>query len=275
MPVGIEGLALAFEHVFAVLVVLVGGAIERQHDVLGRRVARRLDGAHDVVQRLGRRAEIGGEAALVADIGGVPGLVQRLLERLEYFRAHPYGVRHGPGGDRHDHEFLDVDRIVRMRPAVDDVHHRHRHGPRVDPADIAIERQAGVLGRGLGVRQRHAEDRIGAEPPLVGRPVEVDHHAVDTRLVLRIHPGQQVEDLAVHRVDRAQHPLAAIALLVAIAQLDRLMRPGRRSGRHRSAAESAALQGDVDFDGGVAAAVEDLAAMDIDDCGHFRGARFG
>jgi hypothetical protein len=28
--------------------------------------------------------------------------------------------------DRHDHEFLDVDRIVGMGAAVDDVHHRHR-----------------------------------------------------------------------------------------------------------------------------------------------------
>src|SRR3546814_21000910 len=37
---------------------------------------------------------------------------------------------------------------------------------------------------------------------------------------------------------------------------------------HRGAPEGAAFQGDVDFDGGIAPGVENLPALDIDDCGH-------
>ena len=54
--------------------------------------------------------------------------------------AHRLGQRRR--ADRHDHEFLEVDRVVGMLAAVDDVHHRHRQDMRRDAADIAIERQA-------------------------------------------------------------------------------------------------------------------------------------
>ena len=36
------------------------------------------------------------------------------------------------GADRHDHEFLEVDRIVGMGAAVEDVHHRHRQQSRAE-----------------------------------------------------------------------------------------------------------------------------------------------
>ena len=73
---------------------------------------------------------------------------------------------------------------------------------------------------------------------------------------------------AVDRGDRLLHALAEIALLVAVAQLDRLVRPGRGAGRHGGAAARAVLQHDVDLDGRIAAAVEDFAADDVDDGGH-------
>ena len=40
-------------------------------------------------------------------------------------------------GDRQNHELLDVDRIVGMRAAIDDVHHRQRQHMGVRAADIA------------------------------------------------------------------------------------------------------------------------------------------
>jgi hypothetical protein len=40
--------------------------------------------------------------------------------------------------DRHDHEFLNVDRVVGMFAAVDDVHHRHRQDAGRGAADIAV-----------------------------------------------------------------------------------------------------------------------------------------
>ena len=125
-----------------------------------------------------------------------------------------------------------------------------------------------ACGRRLGDRERHAEDGVGAEPRLVGRAVERDHGLVDLGLRLGVHAADRVENLAVDRVDRLAHALAEIARLVAVAQLDRLVRAGGGAGRNRGAAERAVLQRDVDFDGRIAAAVEDFAADDVDNGGH-------
>ncbi len=103
---------------------------------------------------------------------------------------------------------------------------------------------------------------------LFGVPSSAIIALIEAALIGRVHAADRVEDLAVHGGDGVQHALAAIALLVAVAQLDRFMRAGRGAGRHRGAADDAAFQRDVDFDGGIAAAVENLAADDVRDCAH-------
>jgi hypothetical protein len=139
--------------------------------------------------------------------------------------------------------------------AVDDVHHRRRQDARRGPADIAIELQVGGFGRRLGDRQRNAEDRVGAEPRLVGRAVEGDHRLVDLDLLLGLEAADGVENVAGDRFDRLLDALAAVAALVAVAQLDRLVGAGRGARRHGGAAHRAVFEHDVDLDGRVAAAV--------------------
>ena len=157
-----------------------------------------------------------------------------------------------------------------MHAAIDDVHHRHRQHLRLRAADIAIERKARAFRRRLRDRQRHAEDRVRAEALLVRRAVERAHHAIEPRLVFRVHAAERVEDLAVHRGDGFLDALAAIAL-AAVAQFHRFMRAGRGAGGNRSAAERAVFETDIDFDRRVAAGIEDFAGDDIDDGGHGRG----
>jgi len=182
--------------------------------------------------------------------------------------AEPF--REGRQTRRHDHEFLEVDRVVGMGAAVDDVHHRNRQDAGVGAAEIAVERQAGGLGGGLGDGERHAEDGVGAEARLVRRAVEGDHRRVDLDLVLGVEARDGIEDLGVDGFDGLEHALAEIDRLVAVAQLDRLVGAGGGARRHRGAAEGTVFQNDVHLDGGVAAAVENLAADDVDDGGHVR-----
>ena len=146
---------------------------------------------------------------------------------MEDFRAGTQRLGEGSRAERHDHEFLEVDRIIRMHAAVDDIHHRHRQKPRRGATDIAVERQPAGCGRCLGDRKRHAEDSVGAQATLVGRAVERDHGLIDLDLGFGIHTGQRVENLAVDGFDGVSHALAEIALLVAVAQLDRFVRPRR------------------------------------------------
>ncbi len=260
--------ALAGVDVGAVLEELAGGRVERDGDVVAGLVAGLVDRLHDEVERLGGGAEIGGEAALVADVGVVAGVGQRLLEGVEGLRPHAHGVGKGRRAEGDDHELLEIDRVVGMNATVEHVHHRHRQDAGIGAADIAVERQGVGLRRRLGGGQRHAQDGVGAEPALVGRAVERDHGLVDVDLALGLETADRFEDLAVDRFDGLLHALAAVAPLVAVAQLDRLVDAGRGAGGHRRAAERAVFQNYVDLDGGIAAAVKDFAADDIDDRGH-------
>src|SRR5262249_27369668 len=64
------------------------------------------------------------------------------------------------------------------------------------------------------------------------------------------------------------HSLAAETRLVAVAQLDSLMRSGRCAGWNGSTAARAILQNDVNLDGRIASAIEDFAAYNVCNCGH-------
>ena len=198
------------------------------------------------------------------------GALQRVLQRMKHFGAHAHGFGDARGAHRHDHEFLEVDRIVGVHAAVDDVHHRHGQQRRFRPADIAIERLASRGGLGLGRGHRHAENGVGAEPLLVRGAVEIAQELVEPALVGGVEAGQALSDLAIDGGDRLPHALAAVAR-PAISELMRLMRPGRGAGGHRGAAMLAVLQDHVDLDRRVAAAVENFPAEDGGDGGHAKG----
>ena len=262
-------LALAFVNVGAVLEELACRRIERDRHVVADAVAGLFDGRQDEIERgLGRR-QIGRKTALVAHIGVVAVGFERRAQRVKNFRAGAHRLRKRGDAERHDHEFLKIDRIVGMDAAIDDVHHRHRQEARRCAADIAIERQLVGGGGRLGDGERHAEDGIRPEPAFVRRAVERDHGLVDLDLRLGIHAAERLKNLAVDRLDRVAHALAEIALLVAVAQFDRLMGPRGSPRRHPGAAARAVLQHDIDLHGRIAAAVQNFPADDVDNGGHY------
>ena len=198
----------------------------------------------------------------------MPAGLQLGLQRMEDFRppAHRLGDR--PGADRHHHELLEVDRVVGVCAAVDDVHHRHRQQVGGDAADIGMQRQPARIGRRLGDGETDAKDGIGPQPRLVRRAVEFDHRRVDFALLLGVDARQRVEDLAIDRFAGLADAFAAITCRVAVTLLDRLVRPRRCPRRNGGATERPVFQHDVDLDRRVAAAIENLAGVDVDDRGH-------
>ena len=74
----------------------------------------------------------------------------------------------------HDHELLEVDVVVGVHAAVEDVHHGRGQQMGVDTAQVLVQRQARRLGCGAGNGQRHAQNGVGAELGLVGRTVRGD-----------------------------------------------------------------------------------------------------
>ena len=226
-------------------------------------VSRLGDGFEDDFNSFDIRLHGRCEAAFVADCGVVAALFEHALQSVEDLDAPAQGFRKGFRSHRHHHEFLKVHVVVGMRAAVQDVHHRGGQNIGAGPAEIAIERQA-ESGRGSSrCRHRNRQDGIGAQPALVLGAIEFDHLLVDGALVGGVHVGQGVGDFAVHIFYRLQHALAQIALLVAVAQLDRLVLAGRCAAGNGRASSGSVRQGDFRLDCGVAARIENLPRLNF------------
>mmetsp|Transcript_81542 Transcript_81542/g.226847 ORF Transcript_81542/g.226847 Transcript_81542/m.226847 type:complete len:508 (+) Transcript_81542:825-2348(+) len=260
--------AFAFEHVFAVLVELAGGAVQGQGDLLSGGVAGLVDGLQDQLDRGLVALDAGREAALVTDGGGDVLVVQDLLQRMEDLGAPAQGLAEARRAHRDDHQLLQVQAVVGMGAAVDDVHHRHRQLVAVHAAEVAVQRKAGLFGGGTGHGHRDGQHRVGAQAALVLGAVQVDQGLVEEGLLGGVQAQHGLADLGVDVLDGLEHALAQVAGLVAVTQLDRFAAAGGCTRRHGRAAHHARLQQHVALDGGVAAAVEDLSADDVNNGAH-------
>ena len=147
--------------IFAVAVELGCRRIQRDDRILAKFVTRGLDRTADIIQRLVRRIDRRRETALVSHGRRVAGLGQKQFQRVKNLGAHAQTFTEVGSPNRHHHEFLNVERVVRMRPAIHDIHHRRRQQMRMHAAKIAPERHADRVGRGTRRRHRDTEDRVG------------------------------------------------------------------------------------------------------------------
>ena len=109
------------------------------------------------------------------------------------------------------------------------------------PAEVLKERQAELVGRGVGRGERDAENGVGAELRFVRRAVERRSSVLSTPdLVERVQADQIRCDGFVHVGDGLGHALAAVAVLVAVAQFPRFVFAGAGAAGHRGAADRAA-----------------------------------
>ena len=250
----------ALEPVAAVGEDLRRGRVERDPDAVG--VTRPPGRLEDDRDRLLARTEIGREAALVAHRGREAALVQELLQPVERLHADSQRLGEGGGAGRHDHELLQVERVLRVRAAVDDVQHRHRQHACLVATQPAVERDARLERRRLRRGERAPEHRVRPEPGLVRRSVELDEEPVEARLVVRRDAHERGPDLALHVLDGAEDALAEVGAGVAVAELHRLELPGGGTGGHVGAADGAGVERHLDLHGRVAARVENLAGVD-------------
>ena len=116
-------------------------------------------------------------------------------------------------------------------------------------------------------RQRNAEQRIRPKILFVLAPVELDQLAINRFLIERIGTREALRDGFIDRTHGFRNALAAVALLVAIAQFPRFMLARAGAARNRRAPECAALQVDIDFNGRIAARIKNLARVDFTDAG--------
>src|SRR2546428_5416734 len=106
---------------------------------------------------------------------------------------------------------------------------------------MAIERDTLRRRRRPRRRERHAEDRVRPQLGLVRSAVEIDQRLVEAALVRRVPSFDRGRDRPLDVLHRFAPALAAVALAVAVPELDGVVSAGRRARRdHRGRARSAA-----------------------------------
>ena len=146
----LHALALELIHTGLGVVELGRGRIHGVHEVDAGLKAGLLDGLGNVLERLGIGLEVGREAALVAHAAAKARLVQHALEGVVDLGAPTQALGKARGAHRHDHKLLEVNVIVGMHAAVEDVHHGRGQQVGVDAAQVLVQRQARRLCRGAG-----------------------------------------------------------------------------------------------------------------------------
>ncbi len=134
-----------------------------------------------------------------------------------------------------------------MRAAVEDVHHRHRQQVGAWAAEVAEQREFGAACGGLRDRERDSENRVGAEPVLVRRAVEVEKGLVDQPLLAGLEPDKFRAEGVQHGVHRLLHALTPVSV-AAVAQLHGLELPGGGTAGDGRAAERSVLERHLHLD---------------------------
>ena len=98
---------------------------------------------------------------------------------------------------------------------------------------IFVERLLLRVRRGARSRHRHGQNRVGAQPRLGRRAVQLDHVLIERALIARVQSRDRLGDFPVDIGDRLQDAFAEISRLVAVAQFQRFVFAGRRARRHR------------------------------------------
>ena len=130
--------------------------VHSNRHILTRLVSGSFNSSHDGVKSVFRSIQSRSETTFVTDSRTQTAIVQHLLQSMEDFGPHTQTFTETASSNRTDHKFLESDRGIRMRTAIDNIHHRDRQYICIRPADITVKRQVQIVCCRLGNSQRNA-----------------------------------------------------------------------------------------------------------------------
>ncbi len=160
--------------------------------------------------------QIGGETAFITHIGGLSAVFQHPLQGVEHFRPPTQGFAETGSAYGHNHELLEINGIVRMFSAIEDVHHRNGQPMGMNAAQIAEQLYTVLLRSRFGTSQGYAQNGVGAEVPLVFRAVQLNHTCIDNVLTVYGIAIQFLRNGLVDGLHRLQHALSFVQTLIVI-----------------------------------------------------------
>src|SRR5690554_290167 len=161
-----------------------------------------------------------------------------------------------------NHELLDVDVVVGMLTAIENVHHRHRHAVltrlAIELGDMGIERHALGIGCRLGCRQRNSQNGVGTQLGLVVGTIEFEHGIVETTLVAGIHADKPLTDGSINSSYRLEYAFSQITAGITITQFQRFTGAGGSTTGSASDAQDTTFQPYLGLNSGVPTGIEHL-----------------
>mmetsp|Transcript_26955 Transcript_26955/g.67764 ORF Transcript_26955/g.67764 Transcript_26955/m.67764 type:complete len:364 (+) Transcript_26955:312-1403(+) len=203
-------------------------------------VASTLDGLGAKGETLHVVEDVGREATLVANVGGVLTILglDDELEVLVDLGTHAECLGERGGTNREDHELLHGELVASMAAAVDDVEGGHGQQQLVRVAgqlsDMRVERQGARGGAGAAHSQTDSQNGVGAQRALAVGAVQGEHRLIDGGLLAGVHADHGGRDAFVHVRHRFADTLAQELGLVTVAQLQRLVHAGAGTAGHGS-----------------------------------------
>ena len=129
--------------------------------------------------------------------------------------------------------------------------------------DGTVGRAAVPSGASTGIHEA-CELRDGDKGRYLGKGTLTAVKNVNTEIAEAL-AGQRLGDLGVHVLHGGESALAQVTALVAVAQLAGLMDAGGSTGGNGRAADGAVVQSDLHLHGGVAAGIQDLQGLHVND----------
>ena len=110
---------------------------------------------------------VGGKATFVTHSHTHAFVVHDFLQSVKYFGTVTHGFAKAGCAYRNDHELLQVEVVVGVGAAVDDIHHGHGQLASVHAAKVTVQRQTRFFSSGAGHRHGHGQHGIGAQAAFV------------------------------------------------------------------------------------------------------------
>ncbi len=255
------GFRLPVESLALLALPLRGRRIHRQDEIPPRFVSGPADRLQDMRDRFLVTPEIRREAALVTDGSRPAFLLQQLRERVKDLGRPAESFSEIRRPDRHDHKLLGVDGIGRVRPAVQNIHHRNRENDRARAAEIAVQRKVQRRRRRSGRSNGYRENRVGPEIGFILRPVQFHHRPVRPVEIGHIRSGKSRRDDAVDVPDSLRDTFSPEPCRIAVPQLQRLEFPGRSAGGRSAPSDGSVRQRHLRLNRRIAPRVDDLSSV--------------
>ena len=188
---------------------------------------------------------------------------------MENLGAHTQRLSKAGSTHRHHHKFLNIHVVVCVLAAVENIHHRYRQSLGIHTANITIQRHTQACSRSLSHRQRSTENGISAQFTLIRSTIQLQQQLVNSHLIKSQLADQSRCDDLTHILHSLAYTLAQETVLVTVTQFHCLVYAGRCTGRHSGTPQRAILQHYLYFYSRIAAAIQNLSCVYINNAGHF------